>query len=229
MGSPLETTFLRPFVAAARARWLPLALPLTLACGSGTPDIPEELLATEPTASPSTYPPGPYLSEVGSTLENFSFSGWRDPVAAGFDPSALEVIRMSDFYDPAGARGLELLLVNTAAIWCQACRVEHRTLPERRAELRARGFEVLSGLFQDASADPADIQDLQTWVEQFEIDFPMVLDPEFQLGKYGSAEAAPINLLVDVRSMRIIERFVGDQEAVMWPLIESELERRSAP
>jgi hypothetical protein len=35
--------------------------------------------------------------------------------------------------------------------------------------------------------------DLKLWVETFKVDFPMVLDPDYQLGNYATAETAPLN------------------------------------
>jgi hypothetical protein len=37
---------------------------------------------------------------------------------------------------------------------------------------------------------------------------------------------APLNMLVDPRSMKILRKYVGDQGAAMWPYIESELDAR---
>jgi hypothetical protein len=195
------------------------------ACGTGGPEIPPELLETG-NGSAGAYPPGPYLADVGATLEDFLFQGFRDPLAAGFDPARLTPLAMRDFYDPNGSRGVALLLVNTSAVWCQACRVEHRTLPARQAEFGPRGLVVFSALFQDSDREPATIADLIAWTEQFQIDFPMGLDPEFQLGRYASAETAPLNLIVDTRDMTIVERFVGFQESLLWSRIDSELRAR---
>jgi hypothetical protein len=119
--------------------------------------------------------------------------------------------------------------VNTAAIWCAACKNEHKTLGQHYAELAPRGLALVSALFQDDAGGPATVDDLRLWVETFGVKFPMVLDaPDYQLGSYGSADQAPLNLLVDTRSMTILQKIVGDQSDVIWPLIEDELARREA-
>jgi hypothetical protein len=46
------------------------------------------------------------------------------------------------------------------------------------------------------------------------------------MGRFGSAESAPLNIVIDARSMKVIEKFIGDQAVVMWPFIESELAKR---
>jgi hypothetical protein len=189
-------------------------------CGTNRPEIPPELLAGGGCEAPG-YPEGPYGGEVGDTVRNFCFQGVRS--AAG--GAKLESLSFGDFYDPEGER-YELVLINSAAIWCAACQVEHEGLPQRYEQLAPQGFGLLSALFQDAAGEPADGGDLDVWLETFEPNFPMVLDPDYQLGAYASAETAPLNLVVDARSMRITRKFIGDQAAVLWPYVEEELSRR---
>jgi hypothetical protein len=195
---------------------------LQLACGSNRPEIPPELLVAGGCDAPG-YPAGPYGGEPGDIVQNYCFQGFRSPVA-GSD-AALESLAFGDFYDPEGQR-YELLLVNSAAIWCSACQVEHQTLPAIYGDLSGRGLGLLSALFQDAERDPSSRDDLDVWIETFEPNFPMALDPDYQLGAYASAETAPLNLVVDARTMRIERKFIGDQASVLWPYLEEELAGR---
>jgi hypothetical protein len=102
------------------------------------------------------------------------------------------------------------------------------TLPDHYAELAPRGLVILSALFQNNTGAPANLSDLVTWVEAFDVPFPMVLDPDYQLGDYASAETAPLNLVVDARTMRILDKFIGNQGEDLWRTIEAELARREA-
>jgi len=215
-------------------RVLPLALGLTLAgCGTNRPEIPPELLASggPPVLAPGCdspgYPEGPYGSSTGSVVTNSCFRGWAAPSSTAHTDSALEDLSLGAFYDPLGAR-YELVLVNSAALWCSVCKTEHHTLPQHYAELAPHGLAIVSALFQNNAGDPAGVADLKQWVETFATNFPMVLDPDYQLGTYASAESAPLNLVIDARTMQIIEKFVGNQGSVLWPLIEDELARREA-
>ena len=105
---------------------------------------------------------------------------------------------------------------------------EHDTLPEHVSELSPQGLVVLSTLFQDGKREPATLADVERWIANFHTNFPMVADPELQLDRYASSDSAPLNMLVDPRSMQILRKYVGDQGTVMWPYIESELSLRSA-
>jgi hypothetical protein len=196
-------------------------------CGSNRPEIPPELLENDGSGEAREYPEGPYGSEPGELAANAEFVGFRRPLAATLEASALEELSLDRFYDPDGYR-YELILLNSAALWCSVCIEEHRSLPAQYAEFQQRGLVVLSALFQDQRGDPADFDDLRAWIQTFDVPFPMVLDPDYQLGVYASAETAPLNLLIDARTMRILEKFVGDQREPLWSLVGGELSRREA-
>jgi hypothetical protein len=197
-----------------------VTLALTLGCGSNTPKIPPELLATGSCTSGS-YPSGPFGTEEGDTLSDACFQGFRDPSRGSDGP--LERVAFADYYDPNGVRGIRLILINTAAVWCSACRTEHEGLGARTDEYRERGLRIVSTLFQDARRNPASERDLRTWVDTFSSNYAMLLDADYQLGAFASAETAPLNLVVDARTMRIEKKLLGDQASVLWPLIDAAL------
>ena len=200
----------------------------TLACGSNAPEVPRELLADVPSCAAPDYPNEGLGTEPGDVARNACFVGYRAPDRVAPTAAHRETVALSDYYDPAGTKGVALLLLNTAAIWCSACIAEHGTLPEYAAELGPRGLVVLGTLFQDGKREPADMGDLERWIQNFQPNFPMVVDPDLELGAYASPDSAPLNMLVDPRTMKILRKYVGDQGAVMWPYIESELALRSA-
>ncbi len=199
-----------------------------LGCGSNAPEVPAELLSGDSGCAAPDYPTTGFGTEVGDVVDNECFTGYRAPDRVRPSAEHRETVAFSDYYDPAGTKGVSLLLINTAAIWCSACVAEHGTLPEHAAELAPRGLVIVSTLFQDAKRDPASLDDLDRWIENFQPNFPMVADPELHLGNYALVSLAPLNMLVDPRSMKILRKYVGDQGAVMWPYIESELAARSA-
>lgn len=198
-----------------------------MACGSNAPEIPSEFLTDAPSCAAPDYPKDHFGTEPGDVARNACFTGYRAPDRVAPTAAHRETVALSDYYDPAGTKGVSLLLLNTAAIWCSACVAEHGSLPERAAELGPRGLVIVSTLFQDGKREPADMGDLERWIQNFQPNFPMVADPDLELGAYASPDSAPLNMLVDPRSMKILRKYVGDQGAVMWPYIESELAARS--
>jgi hypothetical protein len=212
---------------ALLARLASVAL-CTLGCGSNAPEVPAELLSGSSGCAAPDYPTSGFGTEVGDVVDNECFVGYRAPDRVAPHAQHRETVAFSDYYDPAGTKGVSLLLINTAAIWCSACVAEHGTLPDHAAELMPRGLVIVSTLFQDAQRNPASLEDLERWIENFHPNFPMVADPQLYLGDYALVSLAPLNMLVDPRSMKILRKYVGDQGAVMWPYIESELAARSA-
>jgi hypothetical protein len=174
------------------------------------------------------YPAGPYGAGEGAIIENHSFLGWRDPVRAGFDPSRLEEVRLSDFYDPDG-RETELIVVNASAVWCPVCRSEMRIIDTRdlAAAYRSSKVVLLGTLFEDAKLNPAKPEDLALWGNglNFLVDFPLVLDPGLKLGPYFSDAATPLNLVIDARTMEILVAYMGYGET-LWGFVDDELVRR---
>jgi len=208
-------------MGANRWAWGVLLSLATTSCGSGAPEIPPELLEREPVDS-GAYPAGPYGIEEGDTIENFAFQGYASPE----DDSNLSEITFEDFHDPNGEKGIRLLLLNTAAAWCQPCAIEHEDLPSRVDELEERGLAVFSMLYQTADNQPADLETLDTWIATFDTNFPMAIDPSFQMGTFGSS-SPPLNLVIDPTNMTLLRTFVGNQEGPMWEFVESELEARA--
>lgn len=211
-------------------RALPAAL-LALggaACGTNAPEVPPALLSGESSdCGAPDYPRDGIGTEAGDVAQNACFLGYRAPDRLALTEANREVVAFSDYYDPTGSKGVSLLLVNTSAIWCSACVNEHRTLPDYQRELGSQGLVILSTLFQDAERNGASLSDVERWISNFDTNFPMVADPDVSLAKYASPELAPLNMLIDPRSMKILQKYVGDQGAVMWPFIEAELAERS--
>lgn len=192
------------------------------ACGSNTPKIPPELLATGGCNSPD-YPSGPFGVEEGDTLADACFRGFRDPSKVSHNESSLETIAFADYYDPNGSKGYRTILINTAAVWCSACRSEHEGLAEKNRQYASQGLRIVSTLFQDAHYQPASFRDLSNWVDTFSSNYAMVLDPDYQLGSFARADSAPLNLVVDARTMKIEKILLGDQAKILWPFIDASL------
>jgi hypothetical protein len=159
------------------------------------------------------YPPGPYGTGVNATLENYAFLGWRDPVAAGYDQSQLEQVHLSEYYDPTGSKGLKLIWINASAVWCSVCRAEMRDIKNNgvHSEFAAKGVQLVVTLFEDNKSGPARPLDLHNWgsVPEHSIDFPLLLDPGFKLGAFFTSDATPLNMLVDARTMRVVDATMG--------------------
>ena len=204
------------------------SLLLLVACGTNAPEVPKELLGRNSSCAATSYPSEGFGTEPGDVVQNACFTGYRAPDRIAPAEENRETIAFSDYYDPAGTKGVSLILINTAAIWCSACVAEHQALPDHVREHGSEGLVIVSTLFQDAHRNPASISDVERWIANFHTDFPMVADPDLLLGAYASPDSAPLNMLVDPRSMKILRKYVGDQSSEMWTYVDAQLGARSA-
>jgi hypothetical protein len=159
------------------------------------------------------YPAGPYGLSRGAVLENFAFLGWKDPVAAGYDQTKLETVRLSDFYNPDGRSDVKLLWINASAVWCSVCQFEMENIKNGgvRATYGAKGVQLIGTLFEDNAGGPATPADLTRWGQatRHSIDFPLLLDPGFKLGAFFVSDATPLNMLVDATTMQVLDTTMG--------------------
>jgi len=167
-----------------------------------------------PELSRPSYPEGPYGRGVGATIANLGFLGWRDPEGANYDPLALEVVRLSDFYNPSGAAdGVRIIALNASAVWCTVCRAEYRhfNTAGTYAQYRPKGVEIIGILFEDNDYNPAKPGDLVLWggPNGYKVPFPLVLDPGFKSGVYFDSDATPMNMLIDATNMQILKVTMG--------------------
>jgi hypothetical protein len=198
--------------------WLGCMAWLAISCGTGGPKIPPELLENAGgVAGSSGYPEGPYGTKVGEVVPNLRFRGFDNPLLSQDATN----IALQDFYRPESTRAL--LLLNTAAVWCQPCQVEHQSLPERVDIFGPEGLEVLALVYQDANGKPPTEDTVRVWAKTFETNFALAPDPEFQMGQFGPADTPPLNVVVDARTMKVLASFLGNQDAELWGFIEREL------
>ncbi len=202
---------------------------LALGCGSKSNDeIPEELLAAIAAgqASGGDYPEGPYGSEIGDVAQDVCIRAWTNPQAADYAASELEPLCFSDFYDPEAEKNA-LLLVNTSAIWCQACRTEYAgssarpSLSEEVAERYDSGLRIMGVLFQGVDREPATERDAELWAQTFEVDFAFGLDESFAMGAFADPQKQPFNMVLDTRTMEIALVVEEDDPRTLWPAIDS--------
>lgn len=174
------------------------------------------------------YPPGPYGTGIGAKVENFGFLGWRDPVASNYDVERLEPLHLSDFYNPDGRRDVKVIWINASAVWCSVCKAEMAAIKDNNvhAEFGAKGVQMLATLFEDKSSQPAKPSDLRNWgmLPAHSIDYPLVLDPGFKLGAFFSSDATPLNMLIDARTMRVLDATMGYSQDY-WQRVDELLDK----
>jgi hypothetical protein len=167
-----------------------------------------ELGALEPgTGSTVAYPTGPYGRDVGTTIQNFKFTGFSNPLAANYvaDETSIVTLRLSDYYNPDGNPEKPVaLLVNASARWCSVCQEEAKQSMIHYHDWRAKGVEFVTAIFENEDSEPAQFTDIEYWGARFKIEYPLVLDPKLSLGVFFDRSASPFNMIIDTRTMTIV-------------------------
>jgi peroxiredoxin len=99
-----------------------------------------------------------------------------------------------------------VVLVNLWATWCPPCREEIPSLQKLYDRLKDRGFMLLA-----VSQDETGLDTLRPCVEQMKMTFPVLVDPERDVGRKFGVWGYPESFLVD-REGRIVERVIGPRD-----------------
>jgi len=171
------------------------------------------------------YPEGPYGTGIGATIANLEFIGWRTPDVAKYDPALVERMQLGDYHDPKGTRGVKLIVINSSAVWCTACRAEAREIQNEGLfeKYLPQGVVFFWTLFEDNDENPARFQDLVNWATLYEVNYPFVLDPGFKLRFFYDVDATPANIVVDAKTMTI-EAEVSGYSPELWTKVDSLLQ-----
>ncbi len=172
-----------------------------------------------------TYPAGPYGEGEGSIIRNMKFRGYARPQDGDFTvPQTLE---MADFYNPTGAEQFaadsfygarpkpKALLVIISAAWCNPCKIEaDQILPDEYAAYAPMGAEFLTVMAENTSGNEPELNVLSAWQKKYEQNWPGVADGQFKLFALAAEPAFPANILIDTRTMTIVDAVAGADPAI---------------
>jgi len=225
----------RSFLPSPFMFLLVLAAPFVGACAVGSDDIgttkttaptpaedtdvppedvtpPEEDTDPPPEADPppsTEYPSGPYGKSVGATFPNLSWSGYKD--SAG----AWTTITMNDYFDPDGSKGVRAVLIEMSAVWCGVCQSEAARFSPTYSSWKSKGARFATLMVQNLSRGPATQADVDLWVSKFKTSWDVVADPAMSLAPpTGGSIGLPYNIILDPRTMKIVQIIQGDGSAV---------------
>jgi thiol-disulfide isomerase/thioredoxin len=98
----------------------------------------------------------------------------------------------------------KLMLITTSAGWCTACIDEQPALKEYHQNYGPKGLFILEAVFEDGAYMPATVEYTASWKRQYDLPFEVVADVDFKLGRYYNRELSPMNMIVDVTTMKIL-------------------------
>ncbi len=188
---------------------------MTPACGSSDddpfpdPDLPA--VDTNPDGDPY---PTDHIGGLkrsgkrpGNRIPNFTFRAYRNPGRAG----GLETVSLAEYFDPAQKRH-KVLHLQVAATWCTICSSELEATVGVTEPLKERGIVFLEVIVSGASAGKGpSLAEVDAWVDRHKTNFPTGIDVAARrLGALGiSGAAMPHDILIDTRTMEILDSSVG--------------------
>lgn len=199
------------------------------------PDVPapdfvgEGQVAAEHFEWGMDYPEGPYGFTVGSIMPNLKMMGYisfagniNDGVWDESTQRWRQVIQMSDLYNPTGdgvypegslygafAPKPKALMLDISAAWCPPCQAEaDDVLNNKYYTYNPQGGQIMVALLQDTDGYPSKLTDLDMWVQTYAIPYLSVIGGSSPMMIYLDG-AWPTNILIDLRTMQIVERITG--------------------
>lgn len=118
-------------------------------------------------------------------------------------------------------KGKVIMLV-FSAMWCSPCRSEASELMELYNTYKERGLEIVQCIYQDEDSNPADLSDIKRWVQEFNIGFTVVNDPDYSTVNTYNFNSIPFNIIID-RDFIIRYRVSGFNEQAVKNVIEDYL------
>jgi len=167
------------------------------------------------------YPAGVYGLDMGDTLSgDYEWTGYApgeqtpSPRVAG-GGAAWPTLRVADLFDADGSRGINALFFVEQTAWCGPSQSQAQTIVAcRRGDWDNEGVVVVTLMWQDDGTKPATTQTALDWRDRFgdTMDY-VVADPNCSLydarTEYPGRNELPINVVVDPRSMKIVDRENG--------------------
>jgi DsbE subfamily thiol:disulfide oxidoreductase len=117
----------------------------------------------------------------------------------------------------------KVVFLNFWATWCEFCREEMPAMERLYREFRGKGFEIVAVNVKDKRPDAL------AFVKQLKLSYPILMDPEGEVGLLYGAFGMPASYLID-RNGEVLARLWGPAD---WyspgarGLIKSLLEQKS--
>lgn len=166
----------------------PAPLPEVTPDGTGQQDAGTDAPKHEP-----RFPPGKELDP------NLSWEGFAKGQS---EPST---IRLSDFRDTDGSKGIHALLLTQDAFTCDFSYEATREVHGRWDGWKEQGIEVLQLVVYDYGDKEATVDTAKEWQQHFDASWSVGADPKFTFHEIGH-NPLPIQIVVDPRTLTIVAR-----------------------
>ena len=158
--------------------------------------------STTTSACAAGYPQGPYGTGVGKIVNpGYSWQGYLP------NQTTVSTLTPQDLFDCDGSKGINAILIDVAAEWCEACQSQATNTPALFSQYDALGIRAVTLVVQDQDQAPATTATAMQWKQQFGLtDVTVCADPAFSFAPIGqSSVSLPVTIVVDPRTMEIMK------------------------
>jgi hypothetical protein len=162
------------------------------------------------------YPTAGFAPKPGGVIPNAKWQGFVNE-----NEDAPTTVALGDYLDCDGSKGINALLVDVSATWCEACQVEAQTLPSTlKSKWDALGIQVLTLMIQDAQYKPATTATALAWKKKYNlVTTTVAADPQFyfQALAEGGGVGLPFLVTIDPRTMTLVgttQGYPADETAI---------------
>jgi thiol-disulfide isomerase/thioredoxin len=173
---------------------------LDLAALPPSPDL--AALPPSPDLAQPLYPLGPYGRNIGDTVEDFSFQGYRlSPAQTDSTKLPLASIDIAEIHSQPACK---CLLLTMGAPWCTPCQDEQAFLVQ--AVQQDPSLCVLEMLVDgQAQGTPPTRADLDAWTQQYRENFPVGLINDRAAARLPDVTGLPTSVVIKPATMKILD------------------------
>jgi hypothetical protein len=148
------------------------------------------------------------MMEIGDTMHDYKMVGVVDTNGDGLlTDEQLRLIKFSDFEEHH-----KLILFNISAGWCSACQKETLDFKSLLYQYEHQGlviFQVLYDGFSNKGWTFPDKNVLDQWNKNLKPGGVVGVDPERNCVQYNSKNSTPLNMIIDAKTRKVLDKWNG--------------------
>jgi len=164
----------------------------------------------------ASYPATGCGYNLGDVVDDYSWTGRLAGIS-----SPVTTLNLHDYYNPDGSKQYRYMLITVSAFWCQACKDEAPQLAGVQTKYGPKGVFVMTDIAQKIDQSLADQGDVDAWINAYKMTTAVVTDSDFVLSAFFKPSQMPLDLIIDLKTMKIVQKAIGAALPSMTAYLDS--------